>query len=55
MAEELRSEEEQLEAIKRWWSENGKSLIAGVVLAGAGIFAFKAWQNYEASQSEAAS
>ena len=55
MAEELRSEEEQLEAIKRWWSENGKSLIAGVVLAGAGVFAFKAWQNYEASQSEAAS
>lgn len=55
MAEELRSEEEQLEAIKRWWSENGKSLIAGVVLAGAGVFAFKAWQNYDASQSEAAS
>ncbi|WP_158774754.1 YfgM family protein [Cobetia sp. L2A1] len=55
MAEELRSEEEQLDAIKRWWGENGKSLIAGVVLAGAGVFAFKAWQNYDASQSEAAS
>jgi predicted negative regulator of RcsB-dependent stress response len=55
VAEELRSEEEQHDAIKRWWGENGKSLIAGVVLAGAGVFAFKAWQNYDASQSEAAS
>ena len=35
---ELRTEEEQLEAIKRWWKENGTSLLAGAVLAAAGVF-----------------
>ena len=42
---ELRSEEEQLDAIKRWWKSNGTSLIIGVVVAAAGVFAWKAWQN----------
>lgn len=52
---ELRTEEEQLEAIKRWWKANGTSLIAGIVLAVAGVFGWKAWQNYQAGQAEAAS
>ena len=52
---ELRSEEEQLDAIKRWWKSNGTSLIIGVVVAAAGVFAWKAWQNYQDSQAEAAS
>lgn len=52
---ELRSEEEQLDAVKRWWKENGMSLIAGIVLAAAGVFGWNAWQNYQQGQSEAAS
>lgn len=52
---ELRSEEEQLDAIKRWWKSNGTSLIIGIVVAAAGMFAWKAWQNYQDSQAEAAS
>ena len=28
-----KTEEEQVEAIKKWWQENGKSIIAGVVIA----------------------
>ncbi|WKD29004.1 tetratricopeptide repeat protein [Halomonas sp. KG2] len=52
---ELRSEEEQLEVIKRWWKENGTSLIAGAVLAAAGVFGWNAWQNYQEGQAEAAS
>jgi len=52
---ELRTEEEQLEAIKRWWKENGTSLIVGAVLAGAGVFGWNAWQDYQANQSAAAS
>ncbi|MBZ5487137.1 tetratricopeptide repeat protein [Halomonas aquamarina] len=50
-----RSEEEQLDVIKRWWKENGTSLIAGAVLAAAGVFGWNAWQNYQEGQSEAAS
>ncbi|MDR5899821.1 tetratricopeptide repeat protein [Halomonas vilamensis] len=52
---ELRTEEEQLDAIKRWWKENGTSLIAGVALAAAGVFGWNAWQDYQDNQAEAAS
>ncbi|MCE8020956.1 tetratricopeptide repeat protein [Halomonas sp. MCCC 1A11036] len=52
---ELRTEEEQLEAIKRWWKENGTSLIAGVAIAIAGVVGWNAWQNYQDNQAEAAS
>lgn len=52
---ELRSEEEQLDAVKRWWKENGMSLIAGIVLATAGVFGWNTWQDYQQGQAEAAS
>ena len=52
---ELRSDEEQLDAVKRWWKENGVSLVAGAVIAAAGVFGWNAWQNYQQGQSEAAS
>jgi len=55
VAELITSEEEQLETLKRWWKEYGKAIIAGIVLAGAGVFAWHAWQDYQASQAAAAS
>ncbi|WP_106475869.1 YfgM family protein [Phytohalomonas tamaricis] len=55
MAEELRTEEEQLDAIKRWWKGNGTSLLAGIAIAAAGVFGWKAWQNHQDTQREAAS
>ena len=50
-----RSEDEQLDVIKRWWKENGMSLIAGAALAAAGVFGWNAWQDYQADKSQAAS
>jgi predicted negative regulator of RcsB-dependent stress response len=50
-----RSEDEQLDVIKRWWKENGTSLIAGAALAAAGVFGWNAWQDYQADKAEAAS
>lgn len=50
-----RTEEEQVAALKRWWSENGNSLVIGIALALAAIFGWQAWQQqilntkYEAS------
>ncbi|MEW8396328.1 MAG: tetratricopeptide repeat protein, partial [Candidatus Thiodiazotropha sp.] len=38
---EYQTEEEQVEAIKRWWKENGTSVIAGLVIGLGGIFG---WQ-----------
>jgi len=47
---ELRTEEEQLQAIKEWWKKNGSSLLIGIGAALAIIFGWQAWQNHEAQQ-----
>ncbi|OOV88673.1 YfgM family protein [Oceanospirillum linum] len=52
---ELRTEEEQIELMKRWWADNGKSLIAGLVLAVAVVGGWKWWQADQQSKAEAAS
>jgi predicted negative regulator of RcsB-dependent stress response len=41
------TEEEQVEAFKRWWKENGTSIIAGIVIGLGGIFGWQAWNNYQ--------
>lgn len=51
----MRSEEEQLESLKEWWSKNGKSMVAGVVIAVAGVGGWKAWESHQISQAESAS
>lgn len=50
-----RTEEEQVEAIKRWWSDNGKGVIAAVVIGVLGSVGWQSWQDRQASQAEAAS
>jgi len=49
------TDEEQIEVIKAWWSENGNSLIVGVVVALAGVFGYRAWENSVIESTEAAS
>ncbi|MBT3012709.1 MAG: tetratricopeptide repeat protein [Candidatus Thiodiazotropha sp. (ex Lucina pensylvanica)] len=44
---EYQTEEEQVEAIKRWWKENGTSVIAGLVIGLGGVFGWQAWGNYK--------
>lgn len=52
---ELRTEEEQVQAIKDWWKKNGSSLLIGIGAALAIVFGWKAWQNHQAQvRSEAA-
>jgi predicted negative regulator of RcsB-dependent stress response len=43
------TEEEQIEAIKKWWKENGKSIIAGVVIGLGGVLGWQAWGQYRDS------
>ena len=31
--EEYRTEEEQVEALRRWWNENGRSTIVAIIVA----------------------
>ncbi|MBL4880141.1 MAG: tetratricopeptide repeat protein [Oleispira sp.] len=54
MSEEIRTEEEQVEAIKKWWNENGKSLIITIVVVLAGYFGWNAYQDNQRAQGEAA-
>lgn len=54
MADHL-SEEEQIEAFKRWWAENGLQLIAGLVLVVGGYFGWQFWQDRQQQQVEQAS
>lgn len=49
------SEQEQVEAIKKWWKENGKIIIVGVVLGLAVLFGSRTWIEHKHSLAEAAS
>jgi predicted negative regulator of RcsB-dependent stress response len=49
------TEDEQVEAIKKWWKENGKSVVGGIVIGFAIIGGWQGWQGYQRNQGEAAS
>jgi predicted negative regulator of RcsB-dependent stress response len=53
--ESYRTEEEQLEAIKKWWNENGRSTLVAIVLAlGAGL-GWQEWQDHRQEMTAQAS
>ena len=47
--EEFESEDQQIEAIKKWWKENGASLLLGL---GIGVGALLGWREYLAYQTD---
>ena len=49
------TEEEQVEALKKWWKENGKWAIGGIVLGLAVVGGGKGWMEYQRVQAENAS
>ena len=49
------TEEEQIEALKRWWEENGKQTILAIALVVGGYFGWQAWTDHNAEQASAAS
>ncbi len=48
------TDQEQLEAIKRWWAENGRSIIIGLVLGVGAVGGFRYWLSYSEQRSVAA-
>ncbi len=49
------SEEEQVEALKAWWKENGRSVVGGVVIGLGVVFGWQGWVKYQQSIADAAS
>ena len=49
------TEEEQVAALKRWWKENGTSMIATVIVSFAILAGWNLWKNHKAGQASQAS
>ena len=45
-------EQEQIDAIKGWWSDNGKLVLLAAIACLLTIAAFQGWRYYRAQQSE---
>ena len=43
------TEEEQVEALKSWWKDNGTSLLVGVVVVLAFMFGFRKWEDSQSA------
>ncbi len=53
--ESYRTDEEQVEVLKRWWNENGSAMLITVGLALASIFGWQTWQQRQSDANNAAS
>ena len=49
------TEEQQIEAFKKWWKDNASSIITGILVGLAILFGVKSWFAYQERTSEAAS
>lgn len=49
------TDDEKVEAIKKWWKENGTSVVAGVVIGLALVFGWRGWVQYRDSVGAEAS
>jgi len=49
------SEEEQVESLKKWWSENSRSIILGISIGLISIFGWQGWKSHVQTQSIEAS
>jgi predicted negative regulator of RcsB-dependent stress response len=52
---EYTTEEQQAEAIKKWWRENGKSVVTGLIVGLAGVLGWQQWTEYRERRAELAS
>lgn len=52
---DYKTEEEQVEDLKRWFKENGKSLVTTVIVVVVAVSGFKYWQNEQVGKAVVAS
>jgi predicted negative regulator of RcsB-dependent stress response len=49
------TEQEQIEALQKWWADNSTAIISGIILGLAAIFGWRGWQSYIQTTAEEAS
>jgi predicted negative regulator of RcsB-dependent stress response len=49
------TEEEQVEALRHWWAENGKSVIVGLVVGVSAVVGWMGWKDYKVAHAQEAS
>jgi predicted negative regulator of RcsB-dependent stress response len=49
------TDDEQVERIKKWWSDNGSSVIAGLIIGVGGLAGWRFWNEYRTNQAAEAS
>ena len=52
---DYQTDEEKVEAIRDWWRENGRAVVAGIVVGIAVVAGWKYWNDYRQSHAEEAS
>jgi predicted negative regulator of RcsB-dependent stress response len=55
MVQVYQSEDEQIEAVKKWFRDYGKALVTGILVAGVLVFGGYSWQQRQHNQQEVAS
>lgn len=53
--EPYRTDEEQIDALKTWWQDNGKSVVLGILAALALVFGWQGWQKQQSNRVAEAS
>lgn len=51
----MENEREQIEELRRWWKENGRTAVIGVILGLGAVAGWNGWQRYQQGQQEMAS
>lgn len=55
MSDVYKTEEEQIEAVKEWWKENGLSIVGGIVIGVSAVFGWRYYGTYQLEQAAEAS
>jgi predicted negative regulator of RcsB-dependent stress response len=55
VVEQYQTEEEQIEALKKWWNENSRSTFLAIAVVIGGSFGWQGWQDHSREQAEMAS
>ena len=49
------TEQEQIEALQKWWADNRRAVISGLIIGLAAVFGWRGWQSYLLTMAEEAS